>query len=300
MDWDKLRIFHAVAQAGSFTRAGEMLTLSQSAVSRQISALEESLKVPLFHRHARGLILTEQGEALFETVHDVSAKLAMAEAMVGETRDKPTGELRITTTVGFGSLWLTPRLGEFLDRYPEITVTVLVDDRELDLSMREADVGIRMRASTQPDLVQRRLFRIHHHLYASTAYLQRFGVPQRLADLDRNQRLIVWGTNVSAPVPEINWLLHIDAGPIGIRQSVLKVNSTYGLLTAVESGAGIASLPDYLARPLLKDGRITRVLPDVEGPVNDAYFVYPEELRNSKRIAIFREFVLGKVAEWEF
>lgn len=300
MDWDKLRIFHAVAQAGSFTRAGEILALSQSAVSRQISALEESLKVPLFHRHARGLILTEQGEALFETVHDVSGKLAMAEAIVGESRDEPTGELRITTTVGFGSLWLTPRLGEFLDRYPDITITVLVDDRELDLSMREADVGIRMRASTQPDLVQRRLFRIHHHLYASPAYLQRFGAPQRLADLDRNQRLIVWGINVPAPVPEINWLLHIDAGPIGIRQSVLKVNSTYGLLTAVESGAGIASLPDYLATPLLKEGRLTRVLPDVEGPVNDAYFVYPEELRNSKRIAIFREFVLGKVAEWEF
>src|SRR5579875_248335 len=75
MDWDKLRVFHAVAEAGSFTHAGEVLNLSQSAVSRQISALEESLNVPLFHRHARGLILTEQGELLFRTVQDVMLKL---------------------------------------------------------------------------------------------------------------------------------------------------------------------------------------------------------------------------------
>lgn len=300
MDWDKLRIFHAVAKAGSFTRAGEHLSLSQSAVSRQIGALEEDLNVSLFHRHARGLILTEQGEALFETVHDVSSRLVMAEAIIGEQRDKPTGELRITTTVGFGSLWLTPRIGAFLDIYPEITITMLVDDRELDLSMREADVGIRMRASTQPDLVQRKLFRINHHLYAAPSYLQRFGVPQKLADLDRNQRLVVWGANVPAPVSEVNWLLHMDAGPVGVRKSVLRVNSTYGLLHAVENGAGIASLPDYLARPLLESGRIARVLPTLDGPANDAYFVYPEELRNSKRIAAFRDFILDQVSHAEF
>src|SRR6202171_2432708 len=95
MDWDKLRVFHAVAEAGSFTHAGEALNLSQSAVSRQISALEESLSVPLFHRHARGLILTEQGELLFRTAREVFAKLAMSESLISESKDRPEGPLKI-------------------------------------------------------------------------------------------------------------------------------------------------------------------------------------------------------------
>ena len=118
MDWDKLRVFHAVAEAGSFTHAGDTLNLSQSAVSRQISALEEALQVPLFHRHARGLILTEQGEALNRTVREVFAKLAITEALLTESKEKPAGRLKVTTTVAFGSIWLAPRLHAFLEMYP--------------------------------------------------------------------------------------------------------------------------------------------------------------------------------------
>ena len=298
LDWDKLRVFHAVAQAGSFTRAGDILNLSQSAISRQISALEDRLAVPLFHRHARGLILTEPGEALYETAHEISGKLAIAEAVIGESRDKPSGELKITTTVAFGSLWLMPRLSEYLELYPEINVMLLVDDQELDLSMREADVGIRMRPSTQSDLVQRRLIRMHHHLYASPSYFKKYGVPQTTGDLDKH-RLIVWGTNVPSPVPEVNWLLHADCAA-GVRRPVLQVNSVQGLMTGVESGVGIASLPDYLAHEPCDSGMLTKILPDLEGPAYDIYFVYPEELRNTKRITTFRDFVIEKVAEWEF
>ena len=144
MDWDKLRVFHAVAEAGSFTHAGDTLNLSQSAVSRQISALEENLQVSLFHRHARGLILTEQGESLNRTVRDVFAKLAMTEALLTESKERPTGRLKVTTTVGFGSQWLASRVGKFLATYPDITMTLLLDDSDLDLAMREADVAIRM------------------------------------------------------------------------------------------------------------------------------------------------------------
>jgi len=153
MDWDKLRIFHAVAEAGSFTHAGESLNLSQSAVSRQIGALEESLKVSLFHRHARGLILTEQGELLYRTAHEVFAKLAMTEAQLTESKDKPKGQLKVTATVALGSTWLTPRMGEFLEIYPDVDVDLVLEDRELDLSMREADVAIRMTPLRQPELV---------------------------------------------------------------------------------------------------------------------------------------------------
>eukprot|EP01034_Spumella_vulgaris_P016817 gene16817-21447_t len=144
MDWDKLRIFQAVADAGSFTHAGESLKLSQSAISRQIGALEEQLGVMLFHRHARGLILTEQGELLYRTARDMAAKVNTAEALLRANQDKPAGRLKIHATVGFGSTWLTTQMHEFIALYPEIDVSLVLSDNELDLGMREADVAIRM------------------------------------------------------------------------------------------------------------------------------------------------------------
>ncbi len=128
MDWDKLRIFHAAARAGSFTHAGEALNMSQSAVSRQVSALEQDLGVPLFHRHARGLILTEQGEELYRTASDVLVKLESVRSRLSESSEKPTGVLRITTTVGLGSTWLTQRLHEFIDLFPTVNVHLILDD----------------------------------------------------------------------------------------------------------------------------------------------------------------------------
>ncbi len=293
MDWDKLRVFHAVAEAGSFTHAGEALNLSQSAVSRQISALEESLSVPLFHRHARGLILTEQGELLFRTAREVFAKLAMAEGLISESKDRPKGPLKITTTVAFGSLWLTPRIREFLDLYPEIAVTLVVDDSELDLSMREADVAIRMSPPRQPDLIQRHLVSVQVHVYASPEYIKKYGNPQRPEELD-DHRIITYGEDSRPPVPGVNWLLEAGAKPGHDRRPILAVNNTYGMLRAVMSGLGIASLPDFVAN---EETGLVRVLPDISGPPNEAYFVYPEELRSSKRISVFRDFLLRKVAE---
>jgi len=293
MDWDKLRVFHAVAEAGSFTHAGESLNLSQSAVSRQISALEESLSVPLFHRHARGLILTEQGELLFRTAREVFAKLAMAEGLISESKDRPKGPLKITTTVAFGSIWLTPRIREFLDLYPEIQVSLVVDDSELDLSMREADVAIRMSPPRQPDLIQRHLVSVQVHIYASSEYIQKHGMPQRPEDLEEH-RIIVYGEDARPPVPGVNWMLEVGVKSGQDRRPILTVNNTYGMLRAIMSGLGIAALPDFVAN---EHSGLVRVLPEVSGPPNEAYFVYPEELRTSKRISVFRDFLLRKVAE---
>jgi DNA-binding transcriptional LysR family regulator len=293
MDWDKLRVFHAVAEAGSFTHAGESLNLSQSAVSRQISALEESLSVPLFHRHARGLILTEQGELLFRTAREVFAKLAMAEGLISESKDRPKGPLKITTTVAFGSIWLTPRIREFLDLYPEIQVSLVVDDSELDLSMREADVAIRMSPPRQPDLIQRHLVSVQVHIYASSEYIKKYGMPQHPDALDEH-RIIVYGEDARPPVPGVNWLLEASGRQGHERRPILTVNNTYGMLRAVMSGLGVAALPDFVAN---EQNGLVRVLPEIAGPPNEAYFVYPEELRTSKRISVFRDFLLRKVAE---
>ena len=293
MDWDKLRVFHAVAEAGSFTHAGEALNLSQSAVSRQISALEESLNVPLFHRHARGLILTEQGELLYATAREVFAKLAMTEGLLTESKDRPKGPLKVTTSVAFGSIWLTPRIREFLELYPDIQVAMVVDDSELDLSMREADVAIRMSPPRQPDLVQRHLMTVRVHLYAAPEYLKKHGMPRRAEDLDQH-RLVVYGDEARAPISNINWALEAGIKPGHERRPILQVNNTYGLFRAVSSGLGIAALPDYVA---IEAPELVRILPELTGPPVEAYFVYPEELRSSKRISVFRDFLIRKVTE---
>ena len=292
MDWDKLRVFHAVAEAGSFTHAGDTLNLSQSAVSRQISALEENLQVPLFHRHARGLILTEQGESLNRTVREVFAKLAMTEALLTESKEKAAGRLKVTTTVGFGTTWLAPRLRDFLEKYPDITMSLLLDDSELDLAMREADVAIRMHAPKQPDLVQRHLFQIHWVTVAAPGYVERHGVPERAEDLD-DHKLILFGP-YRPPVPDINWLAEAGKRPGSPRRALLEVNSLHAMATAVRSGLGIGALPNWMAEEI---GGLVTVLPELKAPKVDVFFVYPEELRNSKRVAVFRDYLLGRLQE---
>jgi len=296
MDWDKLRIFHAVAEAGSFTHAGEELNLSQSAVSRQISGLEESLHVPLFHRHARGLILTEQGELLYRTAHDVFGKLAMIEARLAESKDRPKGLLKVTTTVAFGSTWLAPQAREFMELYPEIELHLVLSDRELDLSMREADVAIRMVPPRQADLIQRHILTVHVQAYASAAYIKKTGPLRSVEDLDRH-RLLVYGEDERPPVPDANWLLNVGRRGAAPRRPSLCINNVYGLLQAVQAGAGIAALPEFMVH---ESDDLVRVLPDMEGPQIDAYFVYSEELRSTKRIAVFRDFLLRKVQESSF
>jgi DNA-binding transcriptional LysR family regulator len=297
MDWDRVRVFCGVAEAGSFTRAAESLGLSQSAISRQISALEEDLRTPLFHRHARGLVLTEQGEILLDAAQEIASRMAVVESRLDEAKDHPAGHLRINTTVGFGTVWLTAHLREFLDLYPEITVSLLVIDTELDLSMREADVAIRLNPPRQPDLIQKRLMTVHTHLYAAPEYLEGAPPLESADDLDRH-RLIVYGSEaMPPPVPSLNWVLAAGRdeqhhGPP--RRPTLLINNVYGMLRAAERGLGVASLPDYLCST---SRRVIRVLPQLEGPTFDAYFVYPEEMRASKRVSVFRDFLLRKLAE---
>lgn len=291
LDWDRIRVFHAVAEAGSFTRAAERLNLSQSAISRQMGALEEDLGTALFHRHARGLVLTEQGEILHTAARTVAARMRDAEAQLSESKDKPAGHLRINTTIGFGVGWLTPHLAEFCERYKEINLTLLVQDSEVDLAMREADVAIRLQPPTQPDLVRRKLMVGHTHLYAAESYIGVKGEPKALKDLDDHQ-IIVYGNETAPPAPSLNWLVHVGQGDQEpVRQAKLMVNNVIAMLRAAEAGMGIATLPDYLAH----GRRLVRVLPHIEGPSFTSYFVYPEELRNSKRVAVFRDFLLEKV-----
>jgi DNA-binding transcriptional LysR family regulator len=296
MDWDKLKIFHAVAQAGSFTEASGTLNLSQSAISRQIQSLELTLKTSLFERHARGLSLTEDGEILFKTANEVIIHLKAVETSLMEKKDKPSGKLIVTTVVGFGSIWLTPRIKEFMDKYPEMEVEVIVTDKELDLSTREADVGIWMRQPTQLSYIQKKLIDINYHIYGSPKYLEENGYPNTVKDLDKH-KFIVYGKGTPSPLSQTDWILKVGKKDSSKRKSVMRVNNIYSLLLAVESGVGLAALPYYMVQ---EKSTLVKVLPNIEGPKYEAHFVYPQSLKNVARIKSFRDFIFDKVNEWRF
>jgi len=288
MDWDKLRIFHAVADAGSLTHAGETLNLSQSAVSRQIRALEESLNTVLFHRHARGLILTEQGELLFDATSAMEKHLDAAGARIRDSRKEVFGELRVTTTTGFGLLWLAPRIGRFYDKYPDLKVDLMLEERVLDLPMREADVAIRMKEPSQADLIRKRLMSVRMKLYATQAYLNARGTPQNAEELSEH-RLLCQRTDSAQIFAGANFVKHLLT--YGISQT-MTVNNYYGVLQGVSHDLGIGALPDYVTQNV--EGLI-EVLPGFQSNEVPVYLAYPSELRQSRRIAAFRDFVQDEI-----
>lgn len=288
MDWDKLRIFHAVADAGSLTHAGDQLHLSQSAVSRQIRALEESLSVTLFHRHARGLILTEQGELLFDATTAMAKRLDAATARIRDSEDEVHGELRVTTTMGFGTLWLAPRLPALYKAYPNLNIDLMLEERVLDLPMREADVAIRMKEPSQADLIRRRLMNIRMRLFATPQYLAEMGVPASMDDLSPH-RLICQHEGTPQVAAGGALVAELMAHEVA---STLTVNNYFGVLQAVLSHLGIGVLPDYVTEDF---PHLVRVLPDVESAEVPVFLAYPEELRHSKRVAAFRDFVMDEI-----
>ena len=296
MDWDKLKIFHAVTQAGSFTKAADILNLSQSAISRQIQSLEHELKTTLFERHARGLSLTDNGETLFKTANEVISKIKDVESNLIDKKDKPSGKIVVTTVVGFGGIWLTPRIQEFMEKNPDIEVELIVTDQELDLSTREADVAIWMRQPKQLNYIQKKIIDINYHIYGSSKYLEKYGVPRLVKDLDKH-KLITYGRGTPSPLSQKEWILKVGTKEKTKRKSVMKVNNIYSLLLAVDSGVGLAALPDYMVH-----GRpgLVKVLSDLNGPKYEAHFVYPQSLKNIARVQAFRDFIFNKVNEWTF
>jgi len=297
MDWDKLRIFQAAADAGSFTHAGETLGLSQSAVSRQVGALEADLGAPLFHRHARGLILTEQGEMLLDAVRDVVLKLDAVRSRMIDSREKPTGELRVTTTLGLGANWLAPRLGEFVELYPEVKMQLLLSDEDLDLGMREADVALRLREPMQPDLIRRRLFTVHFHAYASADYLKRRPQPRNVEDLDRHHLIAFGAPTATHLLYDLNSLLTLGRDPKNPRTPQISVNNLGAMARAAENGVGIAVLPDYVVQP---ESGLVRLLQQADMPEMDCFLVYAEEMKNVARVQAFRDFLLAAAQRWRY
>jgi DNA-binding transcriptional LysR family regulator len=295
VDWDKLKTFHFAAETGSLTHAADRLGVSQSAVSRQIAALEQAIGVPLFQRHARGLMLTGPGQALKDLTDEMAGVVAMAESALQDARDKVMGALRVTAPVTFGSAWLAPRMGEFATLYPELRTELTLNDREFDLLKLEAECAIRLWNARQAELIQRKLLNVHTHLYASRDYLSRRGVPETPEDLD-DHRIVAYRNLESQQLRDLDWATHVGREEAEPRQACLEVNNIIGVQRAVRGGVGIAALPDYIAR-----GRddLVRLLPEIAGPTYEVFFVYPSDLKRSRRIIAFRQFLIEQAQTWQ-
>ena len=292
MDWDKLKSFHAAAEAGSLTAAGERLGISQSAVSRQIAALEEHLGVSLFQRHARGLVLTDAGHTLHRSTADMAAAAAAANSALQDQQDTPQGELVVTAPVAFGSTWLVPRLGKFMETYPDLHLDLRLDDREYDLLKLEAECAIRLWAADKADLIQRKLASVETSLYAAPDYIERFGMPQTPDDLDQHRIIGFRQEGAPSQMQIMNFARQLGRDDLPPRTAALQVNNVFGMLRAVEAGLGIADVPDYMASTV---PGLVKVLPDYTGPGFELYFIYPSDLRRSKRIASFRNFLTAEI-----
>lgn len=291
MDWDKLRIFHMVAKAGSFTHAGETLNLSQSAVSRHISSFEEDLGISLFHRHARGLILTEQGEMLFNATSEIFAKMVMIEGKLSDARDEAGGPLALTMAEFMATSWMAPLLADFYREHPEINLSLLLDDRIFNLSMREADAAIRLHKPEQSDLIQRSIGKMHFSICASKSYLKKYGTPKSLADL-KNHILIAYPDQSLVPYKNPNWLLDKAGISLTGNPNLILINSVSTIFGAIKNGAGIGVIPTFMANSCAD---LVEILPEIKKESVEIYFVYPEERRHSKRIATFRDFLIDHI-----
>ena len=278
MDWDKLKIFHNVALDLNISEAAHKMNISHSSISRQISSLERELKVSLFKRHARGLTLTEQGKILFKTAHDIFGKIALTEAQLTESKEKPTGSLTIAATVAFGTTWLAPRIVKFSNSYPDIDISIRIENKYTDLAQGEADVALRLREPTQVDLIRFPLYKFQFKIYSSPEYIEKFGIPNDVSDLSKH-KIIAFGHDVEPSIPDVNCIL--DLIPKNKKVKTLFISNMYGVMRAIGGGAGIGALPEYMKS---SKNNLVPILPDAITPKAVIYFTYPPELKGSKKI----------------
>jgi DNA-binding transcriptional LysR family regulator len=232
---------------------------------------------------------------LYRTASEVLNKLQTAETLLSDATTKPTGELRITAPVGIGTVWVTQRLREFMELYPDIRVEVILNDDQIDISMREADVAIWTREPEQADLIRRPLFTMRVRAFASTQYIRKFGVPQSLDDLE-NHRFVSYSGTPAQHLSVIRWLETAGRNGKEPRIPAFRANSVVALKYAIQAGIGVGLIPDYLTE---EETDLVTVLSEVQFPKIPIIFVYPEELRTSKKVQVLRDFLVSKARTWK-
>ncbi len=297
---NEMQVFARVVDAGGFSSAARSLNLSPSAVSKQITRLEDRLGVRLLTRTTRRLNLTEEGDAFYHRVKRILAEIDEAEQAVSLSKTTPRGHLRVTCGVAFGETQLTPILPEFLDRFPEVTLEVMLSDGIVDLVEEGVDVAIRQGKLSNSAMVARKLAENRRRICAAPSFIEKFGMPEVPDDLHHFNCLGFAGH------PYLNeWPFRMPDGRktnIRISGNLLANNgeTIYDLLLA---GLGIARAAEFLVGEDLKAGRLVEVLPDfLEDELSPVHAVYPDPRHLSPKTRAFIDYLVEKftpIPPWE-
>jgi DNA-binding transcriptional LysR family regulator len=283
-------VLAAVVEAGSFARAGEAMGLTQPAVSRAVARLEERVGIRIFNRTARAVSLTDEGRRYYEAVAPLLAGIEEASMTAGGAKAAVRGRLRVNTDGTFGHYLLAPRIGAFLDRFPDLSVEISIRDRMGDLVADGFDVAIRFGQPEPSSLKARLLLETRVLTCASAAYLARYGVPKHPRDLEQgHQRLLIRDSATGRP---FEWEFQrgkeiIPSAAVGR----LMVNDTGSLLGACLGGIGIAQLLELYARDILAQDKLVLLLPEWSDETFPLYAYHHSSNLVSAKVRAFLEFV---------
>jgi DNA-binding transcriptional LysR family regulator len=292
-------VFVRVVERGSFTLAADELELSRAAVSKYVSRLEERLGARLLHRTTRRLALTEAGAALFEASRGALERIEEAESAVAQFQSEPRGRLRVSAPMSFGILYLGSAMAEFARAYPRITLDVRLDDRFVNLVEEGIDVAVRIGTLTDSSLVARKLSTTRALICASPEYLKEHGEPETPEDLVGHNCLL-YSYLSTANV----WRFTAPDGrevPVAVNGS-FRINNGIVLGEAAAAGHGIVLAPSFYVAPMLRDGRLKRLLAGYRLQELGIHAVYPQRDHVPPKVRAFVDFLakrFGKKPEWE-
>ncbi len=289
MNWERLKVFHQVARAGSFTNAAFQMNISQSSLSRTIMQLEHELKTRLFHRLPHGLEPTPQGKNLYTVTTRMFHEAEAVENLFTQEKNAPAGLLRIITTISLASMWFPYYTLGFHEKYPDMRLVITGNDDNLDLNLRQADVSIRTFIPHQPDLIQNYLITFTPKFFASPDYLKKHGEPKTIEDLDNHRLLTYADYHVHPYGNSLHWILNAGGTVENLRKPFLRVNTGPGLLKMAEQGVGILAMSDQY--PAVQESSLIPILQEYEGPGTKLYYSYPKQMKGFKRVEVLNSYL---------
>lgn len=288
VDLNSLLVFEKVATLASFSAAARALGLPRSTVSRQIARMEEELGTRLFQRTTREVALTSTGQALRERCAEILATVREALDHVGSLATTPRGSLKLSAGVGFGINVLSVHLPEFLRRYPEVSVSLLLESRVADLVAESVDVAIRLGPLPDSSLVSIRLGEMRRYVCAAPAYLERRGIPRTVGELKTHDLVDM----LSAEGRARPWTFRKGSEVARLESKPrICVNEALTIFRLVRNGAGVGILSGYLCAPELAAGRLVRLLPEWKAPPVEVNLVFPSRRELAPSIRAFADFM---------
>lgn len=287
MDWNKLKSFYYAAKFKNITMAARELNIFQSSLSRQIMSLEKQIGGKLFRRTSDGVLLTEQGEILYRSVQKVFSEIEQAKSNLSEDPKIPRGTLKVNCILGFSTLYLIPKINDFMTKYPNIQLQIKTTDSLPDFNTRECDILIHPILPESQLYIQKHLKRYHLNIYASKEYLEKNGTPLTAKDLD-SHKLITYGSQ-SRYYESSNWILSVGMPKGDIRVPFIETNTTQDRFLLAQKGLGITVLP--ASHPGLETSNLVRLLENIESPDVDLFYIYPKDTQHMEKVKVFTDWL---------